>query len=86
MRGLLEAVVVILEAVRVFAGAFVMSTKSKWKHKRSDIEAKPKHVDVFQNLKWNVSIYSKNFGTNQNFFMCSNFFAKAKAKRYFFIQ
>ncbi len=27
------------------------------------IETKPKHFDVFQNLKWNVSIYSKNFGT-----------------------
>ncbi len=37
---LLEAVIVLLEAVRVFAGAFVMSTKSKQNHKRSDIEAK----------------------------------------------
>jgi hypothetical protein len=29
--------------VRVFAGAFVMSTKSKQKHKRSDIEAKDRN-------------------------------------------
>jgi hypothetical protein len=29
MRVLLEAVIVLLEAVRVFARAFVMSTKSK---------------------------------------------------------
>ncbi len=27
------------------------------------IETKPKRFDVFQNLKWNVSVYSKNFGT-----------------------
>ncbi len=40
MRVLLEAVIVLLEPVRVFAGVFVMSTKSKQKHKRSDIEAK----------------------------------------------
>ncbi len=43
MRGLLEAMRVLLEAVRVFAGAFVMSTKSKRKHKRSDIEAKDRN-------------------------------------------
>jgi hypothetical protein len=29
------------------------------------IEMKPKRFDVFQNIKWNVSIYSKNFGTKQ---------------------
>ncbi len=27
------------------------------------IKTKPKRSVVFQNLKWNVSIYSKNFGT-----------------------
>jgi hypothetical protein len=27
------------------------------------IKMKPKRFDVFQNLKWNVSVYSKNFGT-----------------------
>ncbi len=32
------------------------------------IETKPKRFDVFQNLKWNVSIYSKNFGTKQKLF------------------
>ncbi len=29
--------------MRVFAGALVMTTKSKWKHKRSDIEAKDRN-------------------------------------------
>jgi hypothetical protein len=43
MTVLLEAVIVLLEAVRVFAGAFVMSTKSKGKHKRSDIKAKDRN-------------------------------------------
>jgi hypothetical protein len=43
MRVLLEAVVVLLATVRVFAGAFVMSTKSKLKHKRSNIEAKDRN-------------------------------------------
>ncbi len=27
------------------------------------IETKSKRFDVFQNLKWNVSVYYKNFGT-----------------------
>ncbi len=40
---LLEAVIVVLEAVRMFAEAFVRSTKSKRKHKRSDIEAKDRN-------------------------------------------
>ncbi len=69
MRVLLEAVIVLLEAVRVFAGAFVMST----------IETKPKRFDVFQNLKWNVSIYSKNFGTKPKLFDLFQFlFCKSK--------
>jgi hypothetical protein len=49
------------------------------------IETKPKRYDVFQNLKWNVYIYSKNFGTNQNFLMCFNFFF-FKAKRFYLFQ
>ena len=32
------------------------------------IKTKPKRFDVFQNLKWNVSIYSKNFGTKPKLF------------------
>jgi hypothetical protein len=36
------------------------------------IETKPKRFDVFQNLKWNVSIYSKNFGTHQLFLQEQN--------------
>ncbi len=32
------------------------------------IETKPKRFDVFQNLKWNVSVYSKNFGTKPKLF------------------
>ncbi len=32
------------------------------------IETKPKRFDVFQKPKWNVSIYSKNFGTKPNLF------------------
>jgi hypothetical protein len=43
MRVLLEAGIMLLEAVRVFAGAFVMSTKSKRKHKCSDIKAKDRN-------------------------------------------
>jgi hypothetical protein len=31
-------------------------------------QTKPKRFDVFQNLKWNVSIYSKNFGTKPKLF------------------
>jgi len=43
------------------------------------IETKPKRFDVFQNLKWNVSIYSKNFGTKPKlFYVFPLFFAKAK--------
>jgi hypothetical protein len=40
---------------------------------------------VFQNLKWNVSIYSKNFGTEQKLFDVFQLFL-AKAKRYYLIQ
>ncbi len=32
------------------------------------IETKPKLFNVFQNLKWDVSIYSKNFGTKAKLF------------------
>ena len=32
------------------------------------IETKPKRFDVFTNLKWNVSVYSKNFGTKPTLF------------------
>jgi hypothetical protein len=32
------------------------------------IKTKSKRFDVFQNLKWNVSIYSKNFGTKPKLF------------------
>jgi len=38
------------------------------------IETKPKRFDVFQNLKWNVSIYSKNFGLD----VFQLFFSKSK--------
>ncbi len=60
-----------------------MSTKSKRKHKRSDIEAKDRNetktFDVFQNLRWNVSIYSKNFGTKPKLFdVFQLFFSNSK--------
>jgi hypothetical protein len=32
------------------------------------IETKPKRFDVIQNLKWNVSVYSKNFGRKPKLF------------------
>ncbi len=32
------------------------------------METKPKRFDVFQNLKWKVSVYSKNFGTKPKLF------------------
>jgi hypothetical protein len=32
------------------------------------VRVKPKRFDVFQNLKWNVSVYSKNFGTKPKLF------------------
>ncbi len=47
------------------------------------IETKPKHVDVLQNLKWNVSSYSKNFGTKPKLFDVFQLFF-AKAKRFFY--
>jgi hypothetical protein len=59
---------------------------------------KPKRFDVFQNLKWNVFIYSKNFGTKPKFFdVFQLFLAKpklfdvfqlflAKAEHYYLIQ
>ena len=40
------------------------------------IETKPKRFYVFQNLKWNVSIYSKNFGTKPKRFDLSQNFLK----------
>ena len=42
------------------------------------IEKKPKRFDVFQNLKWNVSIYSKNFGTKPKLFDVFQFFILQK--------
>ncbi len=48
------------------------------------IEKKPKRFDVFQNLKWNVSIYSKNFGTKPKLFDVFQLFF-AKAKRFYYI-
>ncbi len=48
-------------------------------------ETKPKRFDVFQNLKWNVSVYAKILEQNQNFLMCSNFFL-VKTKRSYIIQ
>ncbi len=47
------------------------------------IETKRKPFYVFQNLKWNVSVYSKNFGTKPKLFDVFLFFF-AKAKRFFF--
>ena len=44
------------------------------------IEMKPKRFDVFQNLKWNVSINSKNFGTKPKLFDVFHLFL-AEAKR-----
>jgi hypothetical protein len=65
-----------------------MSTKSKRKQKRSDIEAKDRNktktFDVFQNLKWNVSIYSKNFGTKPKLFDVFHLFF-SKSKTFLFI-
>ncbi len=85
---LLEAVIVLLEAVRVFAGAFVMSTKSNENTNvpisKLRIETKPKRFDVFQNLKWNVSIYSKNFGTKPKLFEVFQFLF-CKSKTFLFI-
>jgi hypothetical protein len=52
---------------------------------RLRIETKPKRFNVSQNLKWNVSIYSKNFGTKPKLLMCSNFFF-AKANRFYLFQ
>jgi hypothetical protein len=49
------------------------------------IETKPKRFDVFQNLKWNVSIYSKNFGTKPKLFDVFQLLF-AKVKRFFLFQ
>ncbi len=49
------------------------------------IETKPKRFDVFQNLKWNVSVYFKNFGIKPKLFDVFQLFL-AKAKRYYVIQ
>ncbi len=48
------------------------------------IETKPKRFVVFQNLKWNVSIYSKNFGTKPKLFdVFQLLFCKSKTFLFF---
>ncbi len=47
------------------------------------IKTKPKCFDVFQNLKWNVFVYSKNFGTKPELFdVFQLFFRKSKTLLY----
>ncbi len=42
----------------------LIETKAQTFHiSKLRIKTKPKRFDVFQNLKWNVSVYSKNFET-----------------------
>ncbi len=48
------------------------------------IETKPKRFDVFQNLKWNVSICSKIFGTNPKLFDVFHLFF-SRSKTFIFI-
>ncbi len=51
---------------------------------RTGIERKPKCFDVFQNLKWNVTVYSKNFGTKPKLFDVFQFlFSKSKTFLFF---
>ncbi len=48
------------------------------------IETKPKRFDVFQNLKQNVSVYSKNFGTKPKLFdVFQLLFCKSKTFLFF---
>ena len=48
------------------------------------IETKPKRFDVFTNLKWNVSVYSKNFGTKLKLFdVFQLLFCKSKTFLFF---
>ena len=48
------------------------------------IETKPKRFDMFQNLKWNISIYSKNFGTKPKLFdVFQLLFCKSKTFLFF---
>jgi hypothetical protein len=48
------------------------------------IETKPKRFDVFWNLKWNVSVYSKNFGTKPKLFdVFQLLFCKSKTFLFF---
>ena len=48
------------------------------------IETKLKRFDVFQNLKWNVSVYSKNFGTKPKLFdVVQLLFCKSKTFLFF---
>ena len=48
------------------------------------IETKPKRFDVFHNLKWNISVYSKNFGTKPNLFdVFQLLFCKSKTFLFF---
>ncbi len=47
------------------------------------IETKSKRFDVFQNLKWNVSIFSKHLGTKPKLFdVFQLFFSKSKTLLY----
>ena len=48
------------------------------------METKLKRFDVFQNLKWNVSIYSKNFGTKPKLFDVFHLFF-SRSKTFIFI-
>jgi hypothetical protein len=48
------------------------------------IKTKPKRFDVFQNLKWNDSVYSKNFGTKPKLFdVFQLLFCKSKTFQFF---
>ncbi len=52
--------------------------------KKLRIETKPKRFDEFQNLKWNVSVYSKNFGTKPKLFdVFQLLFCKSKTFLFF---
>jgi len=51
----------------------------------SKLRIKPKRFDVFQKLKWNVSIYSKNFGTKPKLFDVFQLLF-CKSKTFLFVQ
>jgi hypothetical protein len=62
-----------------------IETKAETFRYQLRIETKPKRFDMFQNLKWNVSIYSKNFGTKPKLFDIFPLFF-SKSKTFIFIQ